>query len=120
MPNCRSEIAEIADMLQIHQRYIKTTRLTRVGRSRMSAFAPEALTDALAEQSVSQTRACAAALGDGSGITSGLADWRKRSPIAAILPTHSGAACIHFRSRRFLANAILSTDDVGTGDVAKR
>ena len=30
----------------------------------MSAFAPDALTDALAEESVSQTRTCAAALGE--------------------------------------------------------
>src|SRR5712671_5480880 len=51
----------------------------------MSAFAPDALTDALAEESVSQTRACAAALGDGSGIISSFADWRKTGAIAAIL-----------------------------------
>jgi hypothetical protein len=50
----------------------------------MSAFAPDALTDALAEESVSQTRACAAALGSGSGITSGFADWRKTGAITAI------------------------------------
>src|SRR5258708_20822348 len=60
--------------------------LTRVGPCRMSGFASGALTDAVAEESVSQTRACAAALGDASGITSGLADWRKTSAIAAIVP----------------------------------
>ena len=41
----------------------KSTRMARVGPSRMSAFAPDALTDALAEEPVSQTRACAEILG---------------------------------------------------------
>jgi hypothetical protein len=87
----------------------------------MSAFAPDALTDALAEESVSQTRACAAALGDGSGITSGFADWRKTGAIAAILP-NSLRSGMHIFSphARFFATASLSTDDVGTDDVAKR